>query len=287
MKKLITLTIALALAATMVACGGNTDEITTGADNTTTGNVTTTAPDVTTETPTPEKTPQEIAAAANAADIANALNFKYAELTGLKVTYDDFVAESQTSLEKYSQYVDMTAEEFDAFVASLANDAELNAEFSWMVSGGQEAFNNEIKSYVEMYQEFADMTSEDYFAQSMIHMEYPAGTEFLSGFTTTITGYSEAHQFGPGQMGVAFIGYIFRVAEGTDIEAFKITLNENHDLRWNWCTSADTVICESYGDLVYFGMLVTQGDMGGFTEAQKNEFIDTFYSAIETSADAE
>jgi hypothetical protein len=84
-------------------------------------------------------------------------------------------------------------------------------------------------------------------------------------------------------MGQAFIGYIFRVAEGTDMDAFKKSLADNSNPRWNICTMANTTVCENYGDLVYFSMLVVADDENphGFSAEQKDEFYNTFIATIE------
>ena len=83
-------------------------------------------------------------------------------------------------------------------------------------------------------------------------------------------------------MGTAFIGYIFRVAEGTDVEAFKKSLTDNCDPRWNICTMANTTVCESFGDLVYFSMMVVADEENpfGFTAEQKDGFYNTFIETI-------
>ena len=112
------------------------------------------------------------------------------------------------------------------------------------------------------------------------------GAEWLMGFTTAPTGFSEAYCYQPMMMGQAFIGYIFRVAEGTDVEAFKTSLKDNCDPRWNICTMANTTVCENYGNIVYFSMMVIadEENPNGFTADQKQGFYDTFVAAIEKTA---
>jgi len=110
--------------------------------------------------------------------------------------------------------------------------------------------------------------------------------EFLTGFNTVPTGYSEAFCYQPMMMGQAFVGYIFRVADGTNIEAFKTSLKENSNPRWNICSMANTTVCESYGNLVYFSMMVVADAENpfGFTAQQKQDFYNTFVATIEGSA---
>jgi hypothetical protein len=109
---------------------------------------------------------------------------------------------------------------------------------------------------------------------------------WLQGFTTAPTGFSEAYCYQPMMMGQAFIGYVFRVAEGTDVEAFKKTLTETCDPRWNICTMANTTVCESFGNLVYFSMMVVADEENpfGFTAEQKDAFYNTFIETITGSA---
>ena len=95
------------------------------------------------------------------------------------------------------------------------------------------------------------------------------GTE-LSGFNAEITGFEECVMFGPMIGTIPFIGYIFTLAEGADVEAFKTTLSDNANLRWNICTSAEEMVVESEGNTVFFLMCPVSfeqseegGDVGG------------------------
>lgn len=111
----------------------------------------------------------------------------------------------------------------------------------------------------------------------------PVDPEYLMGFgETQPTGYSEAYVYQPMMMGTAFIGYIFRVAEGTDVEAFKKSLTDNCDPRWNICTMANTTVCENFENLVYFTMMVVADEENpfGFSVKQKDAFYQTFLDTI-------
>ena len=78
---------------------------------------------------------------------------------------------------------------------------------------------------------------------------------WLTGFgETEITGFKEGAMFGPMIGTIPFVGYIFELDEGADVEAFKTTLQENADLRWNICTQADELIVENEGNKVFFLM---------------------------------
>lgn len=77
---------------------------------------------------------------------------------------------------------------------------------------------------------------------------------YLSGFSEEITGFSEGAMFGPVISSIPFIGYVFRVEDGTDTKEFVQHLKDTSDLRWNICTEADEMVCEAVGDMVFFVM---------------------------------
>ena len=77
----------------------------------------------------------------------------------------------------------------------------------------------------------------------------------LNGFgNAEITGFSEGAMFGPMIGTIPFIGYIFTLEDGTDVETFMNDLKTNGDLRWNICTEADEMVVESAGNKVFFVM---------------------------------
>ena len=99
----------------------------------------------------------------------------------------------------------------------------------------------------------------------------PVDFEFLSGLGEAKIEYKEAATFGPMIGTIPFIGYIFVVEDGTDVEAFKTTLEENANLRWNICTAAEELVIDNEGNTVFFLMCPTTfeqpeeegGDIGG------------------------
>lgn len=129
-----------------------------------------------------------------------------------------------------------------------------------------------------------EMTFEEFFASQVNVAPVDTTVEelWLPGFTTAPAGFSEAYNYQPMMMGQAFIGYIFRVTEGTDVEAFKKELTEKADPRWNICTMANTTVCENIGNVVYFSMMVVADEENpfGFTVEQKDAFTATFTESI-------
>ncbi len=82
----------------------------------------------------------------------------------------------------------------------------------------------------------------------------PVDFEFLSGLGEAKFEYQEGAMFGPMIGTIPFIGYIFKLADGADVEAFKTSLEENANLRWNICTAAEELVIENEGNTVFFLM---------------------------------
>ena len=216
MKKILALILSALMLLTVVACGS--------AEDTTADTQTDASSDKATDTEAPvvDETPKSDVALET---IAKALADKYAEYTGVRDSYNDYIASVESEEDKMS---------YEDFVS---------------------------------YQ-IVTMAVEDF--------------EYLMGLTEVPAGIGEAYLYQPGMMGQAYIGYIFRLADGTDIEAFKTALKEKADLRWNICTSANTIICENYGDTVFFSMMVVADEENpfGFTAEQKDGFIKTFQDTV-------
>lgn len=85
----------------------------------------------------------------------------------------------------------------------------------------------------------------------------PMEPGFLMGFDADITGFEECVTFAPMISTLPFVGYIFTLAEGADVEAFKTTLSDNANLRWNICTAAEEMVVENEGNTVFFLMCPT------------------------------
>ena len=77
----------------------------------------------------------------------------------------------------------------------------------------------------------------------------------LSGFDNAeITGFKEGCMFGPMMGTIPFVGYIFVLEDGADVDAFEKTLEDNANLRWNICTEAEELTVESEDNTVFFLM---------------------------------
>lgn len=77
---------------------------------------------------------------------------------------------------------------------------------------------------------------------------------YLNGFTSDVSGFSDGTFFGPMIGSIPFAGYIFRLDEAEDTEAFMEQLDEKSDLAWNVCVTADEKVIDAEGNIVFFVM---------------------------------
>ena len=78
---------------------------------------------------------------------------------------------------------------------------------------------------------------------------------YLAGFDNAeITGFESGVMFAPMMGTIPFVGYVFELADDADAEAFKQTLEDNANLRWNICTEAEEMVVDSEGNKVFFLM---------------------------------
>lgn len=86
-------------------------------------------------------------------------------------------------------------------------------------------------------------------------MPLEANQEFFTGFGEyKITGYESGAVYMPMIGSIAFVGYVFELPEGADVEAFIKGLNDNADPRWNICVTADQTVVGAYENTVFFLM---------------------------------
>lgn len=83
----------------------------------------------------------------------------------------------------------------------------------------------------------------------------PVEEGLLSGFDNAeIKGFDNGVMFAPMMSSIAFVGYIFELPEDADVDAFKTTLEDSANLRWNICVEAEELIVENEGNKVFFLM---------------------------------
>ena len=82
-------------------------------------------------------------------------------------------------------------------------------------------------------------------------MTMPVEEGCLTGFDNfEVKGFEEGIMFGPAIGTIPFIGYVFDLADGTDVDKFMQDIRDNANLRWNICTEADELVVENKGDKV-------------------------------------
>jgi len=78
---------------------------------------------------------------------------------------------------------------------------------------------------------------------------------FLQGFNLeTVEGFENCSMFGPMIGAIPFVGYVFELAEDADVGAFEDYLEENANLRWLICDSAERIFVDHVGNIVIFIM---------------------------------
>lgn len=83
----------------------------------------------------------------------------------------------------------------------------------------------------------------------------PVEPGLLIGFDNAeIKGFKEGVMFAPMMGSIPFVGYIFVLEDGADVDAFKKTLEDSANLRWNICTEAEELTVENKGNKVFFLM---------------------------------
>lgn len=81
----------------------------------------------------------------------------------------------------------------------------------------------------------------------------------LTGFgNAEITGFNSGVMFAPMIGSIPFVGYVFELEDGADVDAFMQTLSDNADPRWNVCVEAEETVVENADNMVFFVMCPAQ-----------------------------
>ena len=145
-----------------------------------------------------------------------------------------------------------------AFFALYHSDIEPITEYAEKARDYVDMFHNYIKNhadidilkmaeYLASHQNFST-----FFAQSVSEGRLTGIGDFENKIE--VTGFSAGAVFKPQVDPSDFIGYVFKVKEGTDVNSFKTMLKEKANLGWNVCITLNTIIVESDGDYVLFMM---------------------------------
>ena len=80
-------------------------------------------------------------------------------------------------------------------------------------------------------------------------------SESFSGFDNyKIEGFETAAVYMPMIGSIPFIGYVFNLGEGADVNAFIKNLTDNANPAWNICVTADQVVAGAFNNTVFFLM---------------------------------
>ena len=114
----------------------------------------------------------------------------------------------------------------------------------------------------------------------------PIEEGLLSGFDNAeIKGFKEGATFAPMIGSIAFVGYIFELEDGADIDAFKQTLKDSANLRWNICVKAEELIVENEGNKVFFLMCPKSFEESEEGAEDENADVDTGIGDLDTPAE--
>lgn len=76
----------------------------------------------------------------------------------------------------------------------------------------------------------------------------------LPGFDIEIKEFAEGATVSPIIGSIPFVGYVFKLEAGADVEAFMKTLQDNSNPSWLVCVTADETVVEAVGNTVFFLM---------------------------------
>lgn len=160
---------------------------------------------------------------------------------GSQNTTGDTNATESTSSISATENASSNSESADSDVSADATVGEkLLADFKADTTGTAEEIANRLITNEII--EFAGMAT-------------PVEEGLLSGFDNAeIKGFKEGVMFGPMMGSIAFVGYVFELPEDADVEAFKTTLKDSANLRWNICVEAEELVVENEGNKVFFLM---------------------------------
>ena len=111
-------------------------------------------------------------------------------------------------------------------------------------------FETEIEKTDDIEQVAAKIVETGNFGEVMMGT-MPVEEGYLAGFEVEIKGFKKGVTFGPMIGTIPFVGYIF---ETDTPDELVTTLEKEHKLNWNICTSADRMFVRKKGNYVFFVM---------------------------------
>ena len=81
------------------------------------------------------------------------------------------------------------------------------------------------------------------------------GQEYFVGFNEyKIEGFESGAIYMPMIGSIPFVGYVFELADGTDVQGFLDNLTNNCNPSWNICVTADQTVAGAVGNVAFFLM---------------------------------
>ena len=256
MKKLISVLLIMTMVLSLTACGGKNTEETVENEEVVTDTATEETEDATEDETVTEDTTVEEENLEAEEPVANEVG---QENSATEETTSSFAP--QTKPEENTQEPADTTEQKpaeDTKKEEVVDDEEEVKEEASSVSLGQ--------TLLAVFKDNAGSMGTQELADKLITNEailfmggaMPVEAGLLSGFDNAeITGFKEGTMFGPMMGSIAFVGYVFELEDGADVDAFKQNLKDNANPRWQICVAAEETIVESVGNKVFFLMCPT------------------------------
>lgn len=127
---------------------------------------------------------------------------------------------------------------------------DTSADTGDFASSIYQIFETEIEKTDDMEQVAAKIVESGKFGEVMMG-SMPVEEGYLAGFEVEIKGFKKGVTFGPMIGTIPFVGYIFETDTPDELVA---TLEKEHKLNWNICTSADRMFVRQKGNYVFFVM---------------------------------
>lgn len=142
----------------------------------------------------------------------------------------------------------------------------------------QEMLANEQVSMEELANKLITNPAIQFFGGAM-----PVEAGFLSGFNNEVSGFTSGAMFAPMMGSIAFVGYVFELAEDANVQEFINNLTADANPRWQICVTADQTVVGAFNNKVFFlmcpaslGGAEDEGEMGGATADVYYPDVDDF-----------
>lgn len=176
--------------------------------------------------------------------MACAMTFSFAACGKEDTAATEETTEATTEAATEAPTVEETTEEATEATGDLTVGATLRAEFLDMTENAP----------LDSAQAYADALIANPVIEFM-GTTAPVEPGLLTGFSNAeITGFKEGVMFAPMIGTIPFVGYIFELEDGADVDSFKTQLETSANMAWNVCTEADEMFIENSGNIVFFLM---------------------------------